>query len=197
MPGSRKSSTTKRSVDKPAVPRSLMASGVDSDATRHPSRRSSSKSPKASRREQSSPHHSRRNQDGSNSSDYNAAPNRSIGKLDWDTYRRTLREGTGAEYLAQVGLLGQPHGKRVMHTAAVNVDAAKPILKRPDSYTVLSREVQYELTKYFTETNCSPDARERAILLDHLTQNIDSRVSMQKLTRWFQNRRAYCKRLGI
>ena len=67
---------------------------------------------------------------------------------------------------------------------------------RPTAYWVLSRDVQYQLNKYFREENQHPNKAQRELLLRQL-ESIHPGIPMEKLTRWFQNRRAYVRRLGL
>ena len=64
---------------------------------------------------------------------------------------------------------------------------------RPDAYWVMSRDVKYALTKYFNETSQSPNMAQQKAVLRALHQ-VDDSITIEKVTRWFQNRRAYVKR---
>ena len=123
----------------------------------------------------------------------------------WSEYRRCIREGGFSsgpsdckfqELKKQFGIVTAARKDEtssfVIQNRESDEDNSKP---RPDAYWVMPREIQYALTKYFTEVNSKPSTTDRETILLML-QQFDASITLSKVTRWFQNRRAYVKRCG-
>ena len=117
----------------------------------------------------------------------------------WSDVRKRLRAGEG--------MPPPPRGrsrsdsKSDAHAHQSQSPASKRARARQNrlavtAYNVMPPPVLFELLKYFNETNQSPSKEQREALWAELLF-LDSTVEIDKITRWFANRRAYVKRKGM
>lgn len=69
---------------------------------------------------------------------------------------------------------------------------------RKQSYSTLSPASLFALTTFYVGQSACPDKPQREMLAQKLLDEFDDyEATYEKVTRWFRNRRNYCKKRGI